>query len=222
MSGKVQFFLDGGFLRQLAKNCNYALIDPHMLAYITMVKIASVTESDVVRNSYYDAIDDSKNDLGLITDSSKALYRDYLSTIERSHNTHLSFGSLRGSKKKGLRQKGVDVLLAVQMLAAAYNRTYEKAFLVTGDADFVPVVEEVHRTGANVYIVTWLKESVPISEDLISASDGLIETASNTYPWPHLRTQDDLLWIYRGDELVKVTLKESYDIQRENDPKLKR
>lgn len=48
-------------------------------------------------------------------------------------------------------EKGVDTLLAVDMLSMAYKSAYDVAILVTADADFVPVVNEVKSFGKCVF-----------------------------------------------------------------------
>ena len=42
-------------------------------------------------------------------------------------------------------EKGVDVSIAVDMIVNAIDNTYDTAILVSGDGDFVPVVQEVKR-----------------------------------------------------------------------------
>ena len=53
--------------------------------------------------------------------------------------------------KEGYRQKGVDILMAIDMLTKAYENRYEIAILVAGDGDFVDLVEAVKDTGKRVY-----------------------------------------------------------------------
>lgn len=48
-------------------------------------------------------------------------------------------------------EKGVDTFLAVDMLSMAYKGAYDAAILITADADFVPVVNEVKSFGKRVF-----------------------------------------------------------------------
>lgn len=59
---------------------------------------------------------------------------------------------LRPGKKKR-EQKGVDVLLAVEMLHDAQAGNFSVGILLAGDADFVPLVDEVRRHGVIVIVV---------------------------------------------------------------------
>lgn len=56
-------------------------------------------------------------------------------------------------KVKGSRSKGVDISLTTAMLSHAYQGNYEVAYLLAGDGDYVPLVEEVRRLGRMVIIV---------------------------------------------------------------------
>jgi uncharacterized LabA/DUF88 family protein len=66
----------------------------------------------------------------------------------------------------------VDTLIAVHMLVGAYSEIYSVAVLVSGDADFVPVVNEVRRRG--VMVVVAAMEDGSLSEDLRRAADRFV------------------------------------------------
>jgi uncharacterized LabA/DUF88 family protein len=58
-------------------------------------------------------------------------------------------------KPRGMRAKGVDISLTKDMLLQAFLNNYDVAVLVTGDGDFIPVVEEVKRFGKRVVVAFW-------------------------------------------------------------------
>jgi uncharacterized LabA/DUF88 family protein len=60
-------------------------------------------------------------------------------------------------RPKNGRSKRVDISLATDMLSHAHRRNYDVAVLVTGDEDFVPLVEAVVGEGRRV--VLWSLES---------------------------------------------------------------
>ncbi len=51
---------------------------------------------------------------------------------------------------EGYIEKGVDVLLATDMVSLAFRDAYDTAILVSGDSDYVPVVEEIQELGKRV------------------------------------------------------------------------
>src|SRR4051812_22386937 len=56
-------------------------------------------------------------------------------------------------KRSGTRHsKGVDIALTNEMLSHAFRDNYDSAALVSGDGDYVPLVEEVKRIGKRVHV----------------------------------------------------------------------
>jgi len=115
----------------------------------------------LTRVVYYDGRPDNEADTPSETLS-------YWSAIEALHDTALGFGSLRGKRSRAPRQKGVDTLIAVDMLVGAFTGIYSVALLVSGDADFVPVVDEVRRRGVQVVVVA---EPDSVAQELRFAAD---------------------------------------------------
>jgi uncharacterized LabA/DUF88 family protein len=56
------------------------------------------------------------------------------------------------SKSKGRRSKRVDISLATDMLGHAHRKNYDIAILVSGDEDYVPLVEAVAAEGRRVVL----------------------------------------------------------------------
>jgi len=48
------------------------------------------------------------------------------------------------------KQKGVDILLAIDVIKLVYSGKIDRIILITGDSDFVPVVESVRDSGVTV------------------------------------------------------------------------
>lgn len=78
--------------------------------------------------------------------------------------------------KKSDKAKGVDIALTIGMLSHAYMNNYDVAVLYSGDGDYVPVVEEVKRTGKSVFVCGY--EGSGLSNDLRLASDEFIDLCS--------------------------------------------
>lgn len=72
-------------------------------------------------------------------------------------------------KSKGRKSKGVDITLTKDILCHAFMNNYDMAVLITGDADYLPVIEEIKRQGKLVYLV--FIESTKIDPKLIMAAD---------------------------------------------------
>jgi uncharacterized LabA/DUF88 family protein len=72
-------------------------------------------------------------------------------------------------RSKTRRSKSVDITLATDMLSHAYRDNYDVAFLVAGDGDYVPLVEEVKRLGKVVYVCFFRGSG--LNENLMLAAD---------------------------------------------------
>lgn len=55
-------------------------------------------------------------------------------------------------KIKGQKSKGVDIQLTTDLLQHAYGNNFDIACIFTGDADFLPAIEEVMRVGKSVFL----------------------------------------------------------------------
>ena len=63
-------------------------------------------------------------------------------------------------KSRDEKTKGVDIALTNDMLNHALLGNYDGAFLVAGDGDYVPLVEEVKRLGRLVFCVFFKGEGL--------------------------------------------------------------
>ena len=85
-------------------------------------------------------------------------------------------------KKQKEKSKGVDITLAKDVLMNAFFGNYDVAVLVAGDADYVPLIEEVKRLGKVVYLIFFENEG--LSKELHMASDHFFEmTGSFLETW---------------------------------------
>lgn len=67
------------------------------------------------------------------------------------------------------RQKGVDVLLAIDLVKLAHTEKIDRAILITGDSDFVPVIDGVEGTGVTTAL--YYCPELPIHQSLLEKVD---------------------------------------------------
>jgi uncharacterized LabA/DUF88 family protein len=70
---------------------------------------------------------------------------------------------------KGTKSKGVDIAMTTDVLSHAYQDHYDVAVLLSGDADYVPVVNQLKRIGKIVLCLSFDNSS--FSNELKLASD---------------------------------------------------
>ena len=64
-------------------------------------------------------------------------------------------------------QKAVDVKISVRLVSLSWNKLVDKIVLITGDADLVPAVEDVEKSGVIVKLAYIRVPEVGTSEALI-------------------------------------------------------
>ncbi len=126
-----------------------------------------------VRVFYYDAIDDEADA------KERQRQQDYFARISTDSDTHVRVGKVKRTSR-GREQKGVDVELAVDALRAAVSGVVKAIALVTGDADFVPLVKAIREAGPHV-VVMGFKES--LSRDLEREADRVWKWESLPTDW---------------------------------------
>jgi hypothetical protein len=73
--------------------------------------------------------------------------------------------------KQNRKTKGVDITLARDFLMNAFHNNYDAAVLITGDADYLPIVSEVKKMGKLVYVIFFHGEGSGLNINLHLASD---------------------------------------------------
>lgn len=54
-------------------------------------------------------------------------------------------------KRKGNREKGVDIALTKEILLNAINQNFDRGYLVAGDEDYLSIIQEIKRYGQRIY-----------------------------------------------------------------------
>jgi len=169
---RVMAFVDGGYLREHCANRFDEEIDYQALKKQIVQNFNANCngkyDGDLVRVYFYDAIVDRLN-------PKYDQQNDYFNKIKGNNGYEVRLGKVvpTGKDETGpLKQKGVDVLLAVDMITKAYNEQYDFAVLIAGDSDFLEVVNAVKDSGKRVFGMYFRSH---IADDLFDAFDARIE-----------------------------------------------
>lgn len=84
----------------------------------------------------------------------------------RKHGFEIGFGHMLKTDK--YHEKGVDVLIAVDMLIGAYENLYDKIILISSDTDLIPAIAKAREKGK---IIEYVGFSHKPSHGLIANSD---------------------------------------------------
>jgi uncharacterized LabA/DUF88 family protein len=97
--------------------------------------------------------------------------------MQRIDRLFLQDGTTKWSKRRGVEQKGVDILLAVDVISHALKGVCSVASILTSDLDFYPVLKALRETQVRSRLVF----------DPSCSSRELLVEADEILPlWPHL------------------------------------
>jgi len=155
---RVMVFVDGNYLRKRCKdfgghdNINWGKL---AWTFIRMFNTFSNNpfNANLIRIYFYDAIVPDG-------DPDRLKQIEYFENIDSAYAFKVRLGKHVKSSKGNDRQKGVDILMAIDALSKAYQNQYETAMFMLEDADFKPLVDAVKDAGKKT-IGIHIKETCP-------------------------------------------------------------
>ena len=149
---RVMFFIDGEYFRKGLEE--YGLPVMGSLQKFKQLALRYFFSrpfmAEVIRCYWYDAEYDKNHE-------KCHEQADFFKELSNFENFEIKTGEVVISAE-GERQKGVDVLIAVDMLTKSYENHYDIAILVAGDRDFIPLIKAVKdQAGKNVYGIYYSK-----------------------------------------------------------------
>jgi len=113
----------------------------------------------LIRIYYYNALVGQKEEPERYKDQQK-----FLTTIESLPYFELKMGRLVYNNWPGTPpyEKGVDIMLATDMLTHAYSDNYDTALLVAGDSDYVYALQAVKNAGKHVEVALFGRENTSV------------------------------------------------------------
>lgn len=147
---RVMVFVDGGYLRKLFHdlfgddNINLKNMQLHLIRSFDNIR-QNPFRANLIRIYYYDAITDEK-------EKEFTEQREYFDRIREQYSfVDVVLGEAVKCSDGSFRQKGVDVLLAIDAVAMAYLDYYDVGFFLLGDRDFIPLIEAVKGAGKKAF-----------------------------------------------------------------------
>lgn len=137
---RVQVFIDGANLYEAMKQ----EISDHNIDYHKL-GLKLVGGRKMIRINYY------VSELNPEWDEGAGNQQKFLAALR-----HLPFFTVRtrplrySPDKQKKWEKGIDILIATDMLTGAYLNGYDTVMLVSGDGDFAPVLDEIKKMGRRV------------------------------------------------------------------------
>jgi len=148
---KCAIFIDGGYFSKVLKN----EFDLPRIDYLKLSE--NISKGYKRTRTYYYNCMPYKSDPPTIEE--KKRFDDmqrFIESLKKLPNFEIRLGKLkkRHDEKGNIYfvQKGVDILLAVDLIRLGRKGRIDYAILVTGDNDFVPVIKTVKDEGVIIYL----------------------------------------------------------------------
>jgi uncharacterized LabA/DUF88 family protein len=142
----VMVFIDGAGLRmRLREYFGRDEFDLFALVWGELVPLANfnIIHGELVRTYFYDAI-------SLEGDPRRVEEATYFDRLRKFDFCQVRLGRLVRPEGSPPRQKGVDALLAIDMVGKAHENQFDIAIVLAGDDDFVDTIQAVRDTGKRV------------------------------------------------------------------------
>jgi len=178
MDERVAIFIDGSNLYHALRE-NLARTDLNFSEFIKKL----VGDRTLFRTYYYNVLQDAERN----PDGARE-QAEFLTILKGSPYLEVRLGTTKRSNT-GMVEKGVDVMLATDMLAFGFDGLYDTAILVSGDGDFAHAAQAVKNKGRHLEVAYF--ES--------NASRDLLELADVKHPLDKTYFQD--LWWGRSRNL---------------------
>ncbi len=152
MSEKVAVFIDGSNLYNGMRD-NLANTRVNLQVLIRQL----LGKRQLYRAYYYNAplTDDYENDL-------REGQSRFFESLRRIPYVTVRLGRLHRRHDGTLVEKGIDVAIAVESLSLAYENAYDTAVIVSGDGDYVELVEALKRKGKHVECCMFKNQSAGV------------------------------------------------------------
>ena len=157
--GRMMVFVDGenlvGCYQRMLANSN--IPDDRVVherdTFVWQLNSVQCRENVVIRANYYTyCTGDEKTKVAEIRAKIKELtFRQFEPGVHRLLLNNLTPVVFWKSQQK-VKAKGVDIQMTVDILNHVYRDNLDVVYLVSGDGDYKPVIEEVKRHGKHVYV----------------------------------------------------------------------
>lgn len=128
---------------------NDVLHEPEI--YMWHPRIIRVGGLEIIRVTYYTSAVGDEVKISTVSQKIKGIKYEF-NDSQRIPRTGFLLPKVFKKDKQTVKTKGVDINIAVDMLTHTFKNSVDSVYLVTGDGDYLPLIEEVMRNGKKVYL----------------------------------------------------------------------
>ena len=174
---RVMIFIDGSNLYHVLKQNT----DKRDLDYKKFSE-KLCGDRELIRTYYYNIRQESPDNPKLAESQDR-----FLNALYETEYLEVKLGIWK-QRGQTMVEKGVDVMIAADLISHAYEDHYDTAILVSGDADFYPALQVVKDTGKQVEVAAFDSN---LSSEAARFSDSIIKFNKNYF---------DDLWMSAGQK----------------------
>lgn len=108
-----------------------------------------INKHEIIRATYYTYATGDEIKIQEIVEKIKSFTFDKYGSSRLPNNL---YPCVFKKRNKSASAKGVDIKMTIDILNHVYCNNIDTVYLITGDGDFIPVIEEVIRFGKQVYL----------------------------------------------------------------------
>lgn len=157
MEDRIAIFIDGSNLYHALKG-NFKRYDLNFDGFTA--KLCGTRR--LFRTYYYNVLQDQT-----LRPEGHREQQEFLDILSKTPRLEVRLGGTKTAQGVAV-EKGIDIMLATDLLNYAWNDFYDTAILVSGDADFAYALQAVKNMGKHVEVAYF--ES-GVSRDLLSVAD---------------------------------------------------
>jgi len=171
---KIYFFIDGSNFYKGIKNQGFQSWDAtHIDLNLFCSSLIKPEDQKLIRIYYYDAPIKQEWD-----NRRYRTQQQFFNRLRSQDKIELKLGRLEGKYPDDIKEKGIDVQLATDLIRFAYNNSYEIGIIISADGDYTPAIQLAKDMGKNIYNVYFAKRAsyhlkricdkfIPIEKNLI-------------------------------------------------------
>jgi uncharacterized LabA/DUF88 family protein len=171
MMDKAAVFIDNGYFKRVLKALSAQGLDYNKFSRWICSKI----NAELYRTYFYDCMPYQSNPA---TDEERERFskmEKYVYSLRKQPRCEVRLGRLIRYPDGKFKQKGVDILLTIDLTKLSFRGDIQKAVLVACDSDFVPAVKE--SRGEGIIVISCYSEApgCGIHDELHTSCDDRIE-----------------------------------------------
>jgi uncharacterized LabA/DUF88 family protein len=167
MMHKAVLFIDGGYLAQISKGFGQPKID-----FLAFSDLLCNDDDDRLRTYYYYCMP-YQGPLPSVDESARyknaERFVNILAKLSKFEVKLGRFQKIQNSLSTEYVQKGIDVMLAVDLVRMSWTKQIDKAILLAADSDFIYAIQAAKDAG--VLTKLWYSDKHPINDSMLDVFD---------------------------------------------------